>query len=516
MAAPELPARLNPLAHGAGVRPFYGDLHNHCGISYGHGTLEDALRNARKQLDFVSITGHAYWPDMPVDDPSVAHIVDFHVKGFARLKRLWPAHFEQLETFNAPGQFTVFPGYEMHSNAHGDHTIVFRSVDQREMVKADSPRALWQALSKAYGTDAIAFPHHIAYRTGARGINWESFDSSLSPVVEIVSMHGCSETSNTDRPFLHSMGPGDGANTVHAGWNSGHMFGVIGGTDHHSGFPGSHGHGRAVLYASQNTSSSLWSAIRSRHTGAQTGDNCHLFAWLGNAIPGDQIEPVAMPVLQIEAVAGGAIDYIDVLRNGRVVHRITPQVTPAPICPTREDLETILVLELGWGARGTEHVWNGTLTLDGGVIEAVEPRLRGPEVVSPLEAEDQAVPGSTVQLMDNIISFDICAQANPNNQTVATQSVAARIRVRQDDDVHLRTEGVNLRVGVDRLLAGAVSGNLGGIDTPAFRLHQLPRPQDWQWTGTVALDALGAGDWVSLRMRQANGQWSWSSPFFCR
>ncbi|MEN8716436.1 MAG: hypothetical protein ABF384_16095, partial [Verrucomicrobiales bacterium] len=47
------------------LRPLYGDMHNHCGISYGHGSLEDAISNAEEQLDFVSITGHAHWPDMP-------------------------------------------------------------------------------------------------------------------------------------------------------------------------------------------------------------------------------------------------------------------------------------------------------------------------------------------------------------------------------------------------------------------------------------------------------------------
>jgi len=39
---------------------YYGDLHNHCGSSYGHGSLEDAYRNARLQLDFASVTPHAY------------------------------------------------------------------------------------------------------------------------------------------------------------------------------------------------------------------------------------------------------------------------------------------------------------------------------------------------------------------------------------------------------------------------------------------------------------------------
>jgi len=44
---------------------YYGDLDNHCGISYGHGTIDEAIHNARERLDFCSVTGHAYWPDMP-------------------------------------------------------------------------------------------------------------------------------------------------------------------------------------------------------------------------------------------------------------------------------------------------------------------------------------------------------------------------------------------------------------------------------------------------------------------
>ena len=36
-----------------GLSAYYGDLHNHCAISYGHGSLEEALRNARAQLDFL-------------------------------------------------------------------------------------------------------------------------------------------------------------------------------------------------------------------------------------------------------------------------------------------------------------------------------------------------------------------------------------------------------------------------------------------------------------------------------
>ena len=71
LLTPPMPERLSPLASGMGLRPFYGDLHNHCNISYGHGSLSEALKRAKRQLDFVSVTGHAYWPDMPVDDERV-------------------------------------------------------------------------------------------------------------------------------------------------------------------------------------------------------------------------------------------------------------------------------------------------------------------------------------------------------------------------------------------------------------------------------------------------------------
>ena len=56
----------------AGLSMYLGDLHNHCDISYGHGSLEDAYANAALQLDFASVTGHASWHDMPRDDPRLA------------------------------------------------------------------------------------------------------------------------------------------------------------------------------------------------------------------------------------------------------------------------------------------------------------------------------------------------------------------------------------------------------------------------------------------------------------
>jgi hypothetical protein len=507
-----LPPRLTPLAHGLGLMPLFGDIHNHCDLSYGHGRFADALARAALQLDFLSITGHAHWPDMPVDDPSVAHIVDFHVKGFAKLRGYWLGHFAELQAANRDG-FVVFPGYEIHSNAHGDYTILYRDLEPMPMVLADSPAELLVRLRDQVPGGALAFPHHIGYRLGARGINWASFDPKLSPFVEMNSMHGCAEASETDRGYLHSMGPVDGHSTMQHGLATGQVFGVIGNTDHHSAFPGSYGHGRMAVYAGGRDRAFIWDAMLARRTNALTGDNIHLLAAIGGAIQGRIVAPTSQGRLTIEAVGGGFIDTIDVVRNGRLAHRISPEITPSPISG---DPETILFLELGWGARGRKHRWDCSLAIDGGEILAVEPRFRGAEIVSPLEGDDAGHALPWVKHEHGTVAFGVTAEANPNNATSATQGVALRVRLDKQAVIRAELSGTRVEVSADRLREGAKSGNLGAIDTPAWRFHALPLPHQWQWHGELDLGGLRAGENLYVRLRQAGGQLAWTSPIFCR
>lgn len=516
MLKKRLPERLTPAAAKHGLRPLYGDIHNHCALSYGHGSLQDALRRARRQLDFVSVTGHAHWPDMPVDDPRVAHIVAFHVEGFAKLKKAWPSHFATLSACDEPGSFTVFPGYEIHSCAHGDYTIVYRDLAPHDTVLKDSPAELRKALEAALPGRAFAFPHHIGYRRGARGINWDSFDPGLSPVVEMISMHGCAETSLTDRPYLHSMGPSDGRSTMRYGLRQGHVFGVVGNSDHHSAYPGSYGHGRMAVYARENSRDAIWDAILQRRTNALTGDCAHLFVTLAGVAQGGIVRPCDDAELAIEAVGGSFIDAIDVVRNGDIAARITPSLSPSPIGGGGLQLETILVLELGWGERNSEHCWTGRVGLSGGRLLAVEPRFRGREVVSPLEAEAEDADAADIECGDDEVRFRLVASANPNNRTPTTQAIALHVSLAPEARIEAQLDGETFTTSVDRLLDGALSGNIGAIDSPAYRFHPLPRPHEWQWQGRVPLGAISDGESVYVRMRQANGQWAWSSPIFCR
>jgi hypothetical protein len=506
-----LPSRLTPLATELGLVPLYGDIHNHSDLSYGHGRFADALARAAQQLDFVSITGHAHWPDMPVDDPTVAHIVDFHVKGFAKLRAGWQSHFDALKAADQPG-FTVFPGYEIHSCADGDYTIVYADLDALPLHLADTPEELRAALAAAKGNRALAFPHHIGYRVGARGINWSTFDARLSPFVEMLSMHGCAETSETDRGYLHSMGPVDGHSTMAHGLALGHVFGIVGNTDHHSAWPGSYGHGRMAVYAHGRGRDDIWQGFWDRRTNALTGDNIHLLAAVGPVTQGGVVAP-GDANLRIEAVAGGFIDSIDVIRNGRLWHRISPDITPAPISDVPE---TILYLELGWGARRSSHRWEGSLQIEGGEILSVEPRFRGAEVVSPLEGQDGGAALPVLESDGEGLRFAVTAEANPNNFTSASQGIALRLRLDPGAVIHARLSGQDVSIPAARLFDGAKSGNLGAIDTPAWRFHALPRPHQWQWAGEVPLGALADGENLYLRLRQAGGQMAWTSPIFCR
>lgn len=513
MIRASLPARLMPLATELGLVPLYGDIHNHCDISYGHGRFADALARAALQLDFVSITGHAHWPDMPVDDPSVAHIVDFHVKGFAKLRAGWESHFEVLRAAETD-RFSVFPGYEIHSGEHGDYTIVYADLDIEPLHLADSPSELRTKLSAEMPGRALAFPHHIGYRQGARGINWKTFDPALSPFVEMFSMHGCAETSETERSYLHSMGPVDGYSTMERGLQQGHVFGIVANTDHHSAFPGSYGHGRMAVYAQGRDREAIWNAMMTRRTNALTGDRIHLLGVVGDVAQGGIVSPQSDAELRIEAVAGGFIDCIDVMRNGKLYERISPAIAPAPIGEDAE--ETLLYLELGWGARGSQHHWDGKIEIEGGEILDVEPRFRGAEVVSPLEGDDAGHALPVLRQEDRGVAFVVTSEANPNNSTTATQGLMLRAKIGADAIIRATLSGKEIVVPAARLREGALSGNLGPIDSPAYRFHSLPSPRDWQWSGAVSLGELQAGETVYLRLRQAGGQMAWTSPIFCR
>ena len=152
----------------------WGDLHNHCGITYGFGSLQNALKIARSHLDFCCITGHAMWPDIYARTPETEFIVDFHREGFKKLLEHWDEIRAEMARQN-DGELVTFQSYEMHSSLYGDHHIISPD-DTFPLIYRDSPARLVADC----GVRAIAVPHHIGYTPGYRGINWELYDQNIT------------------------------------------------------------------------------------------------------------------------------------------------------------------------------------------------------------------------------------------------------------------------------------------------------------------------------------------------
>lgn len=509
----------------------FGDLHNHCGISYGHGTLDDAMENAALRLDFASITGHAAWPDMPRDRPEVAHIVDFHEKGFARLASGWEDYQRRIAAFEADRDILLFPGYEIHSSAHGDYTIVgYRH--ELPLVFGDTPMELRRRLEAAIGPvlrdgatgpipGVIAFPHHIGYRVGARGGNWESFAEDLSPVVEITSMHGLAEQDHTDRPFLHSMGPLQHHGTMLAGLEAGHHFGVLGNTDHHSAHPGSYGHGVTGVWTHDGSRAAIWDALYARRTWANTGDAVTLWHAVDGVAMGGTVAAIDDGDRghrhEIYVDAGAAIDYVELVDDGgrRMVWWQSPE-------PPSEGGEAMIHLELGWGERGKRFDWDGTVRVEGARVASIVPRFRGQEVVSPLDASDNQVPLQSARweaLDQRGVAFHCSTWGNMTNTTPSTQGLGLQVvadggRPLAEATVAVDAAGWRGRFRLGDLIAGARSANLGAIDSPAIRVSADPATR-YRWTLTWTDDRGGSvapPRWYWTRVRLRNGHWSISSP----
>lgn len=508
------------------MQALYGDIHNHCGISYGHGTLAEALANARERLDFVSITGHAHWPDMPdpKEEPRLKPIVDFHEHGFARLRKEWPGMLKELQALDEEtgGGFVTFPAFEIHSSAHGDRNVLYRDLrDDLEILYPESIPDLHRRLAelRERGIDTLSQPHHVGYRQGTRGIDWASRNPDFEPLVELVSMHGGSEASETPRPFLHVMGPSDVEGTIRHGWELGQVFGVTGGTDHHSAHPGSYGHGMLGVWAKDRSRDAIWDAFYARRSWAMTGDRIALDFRIDGAWMGEVMSPAEDAQVEIEVRAGGPIDTVDVLHNNVLVERFSPQLLREK--PGPETLPSVvhtkLFLELGWGPRGECVDWKVRCGIRDGRILGVEPRFRGREVVSPLEGEDGDsgfFESRVTEKEEQSVAFETVTRGNPNNFTNASQGICLEVEMPPDAEVYAEWEGGSVSFPLRSLLAGARSGLVSGLESPAWRWHRAPLPAEWKMRSALDMD-LAPGDFVDVRVRQCNDQWAWSSPVFC-
>ena len=150
------------------------------------------------------------------------------------------------------------------------------------------------------------------------------------------------------------MGPRHELSTAQYGWSQGHIFGVVGSTDHHNGFPGSYGYGRLAVWADSLTRDGIWDAITRRRTYALTGDRIELEFSLNGHIIGAVSPAAAERWIDVSVRGGNSIDYIEVLHNNHIIHR--ENVFPTQVSTGKFKI----YIEVGWG-RTQSRRRSGTL-----------------------------------------------------------------------------------------------------------------------------------------------------------
>ena len=492
-----------------GLQVYYGDIHNHCNLSYGKGRLDEALYNARSQLDFASVTLHGHWDDMPRGDPRLDYLVDYHRRGFKRARAAWSDYLQATDAANQDGRFVTFPSFEWHSMRYGDHCIYFRDAALPEIFHVAHIEEL-RARLRQHGQPSFLLPHHIGYKQGFRGINWAAFTPEFSPVVEIMSFHGAAEHSEAAPEYLHAMGPRDYRSTAQYALAAGHVFGFIGSSDHHSAHPGSYGYGQVAVWAAELSRRAVWDALAQRRCYAITGDRIALDFALNGAPMGAVLPYQRAREIAVAVEAAAAIDYIEVLRNNRVLQR--ESVLPAP---PAVDSPLKIRLELGWGEAEELTDWLVDLRVENGALLGIEPHLRGHDITIPII--DDVTPCVLSHLEYNGGNQLRLRTQTPRNATVrsaATQAVTLHVSGKAAA-IQGRINGIEIKLPVSDLLPGARVYYTGGFVSPCFVFQRAVPATEYRHQFALRDAAADAGrSWYYVRVRLRNGQWAWSSPIW--
>lgn len=496
------------------MKLYWGDLHNHCGISYGYGSLDNALEAARGQLDFVSITGHASWYDMPERTEELEYLIDFHLEGFKKLADEWDKIVQTVKEANKPHEFVTFQGYEAHSSEYGDHHFLSLQ-DDLPLMSGFSPADI---VAKLAPLDVIAVPHHVGYTPGYRGANWGNFDSRISPIVEVYSKHGCSMSDQSMYPYMHDMGPRDSRNTIHTAIKNGLQFGFVGSTDHHAGYPGSYGDGRLAVLAMEKTRESIWDAIISRRTYAVTGDKIECDFTVNGQVMGSEVDDIGSRRIALNIKACDTIDKVVIYKNAKpwkVTHGTELQPTTQSIGGAYK-----VRLEMGWGKNTNGFLWNGQATIRNGNLSHVETCFRGRSVLAPspdlIDAPNlNELNNKLIQQTDERVQWSCTTFKNPTTLHPHTAGLILEIQGDPGTVLDIELNDIKLSVTIGQLLEGSRSIHRKKHNSEALLVHRAVPANEYilhqEWEDN---HKESEHDAYHVEVRQVNNQCAWVSPIY--
>jgi len=488
---------------------YWGDLHSHCAISYGEGSLENAIKRASQQLDFCSITGHAFWPDIDTLTKEKREIKNYHLKGFIKLKKNWRGILTKLKLFEDKYSIKIFPSYEWHSLKYGDHNIYGNDFNLK----------LWSAnniddLKKKLSKNNLIIPHHIGYGKNNRGINWDFYNSKLSPFVEIFSMHGCSIDEENPFTMLHDMGTIKGNGTAISGWSKNKIFGIVGSTDHHGGYPGSFGQGRMAVISKDNSKKELWNSFKKRRVYAATGDKINIFFKINNSHMGSKINKCKTRSIKIQVSSISALASVILYKNDKK-YKVFNIKSKKEI---KKIIRGSLEIAWGWGKKNSVIKWNGKMSLQKGRINNYQTCFRGIPKLAPNQKHNIANNSlvNKLEKNNNIIKFESVTTGNYSLTDPAYQSFKINISSPLDDKIIIIINNKEYSLSIkDLVINGSKVFYMKGFLSELIKIGPFNH-QDELFFSKEIIDnkPIKKTDRYRIEVIQNNGHRAWSSPIW--
>ncbi len=493
------------------MKTYWGDIHSHCAISYGYGTPARALDNARQHLDFCSITGHAFWPDMPMDIKQHNNVILTHFGGFEKLQHFWPDLMAAIKAANKPGEFITFPSYEWHSMKYGDYNVYFNTDDAPLLNAPTLPE-----LARATGDlKRMLLPHHCAYIPGQRGTRWRDFDDSVSPLVEIFSNHGCGEADDAYYDYYHNMGPRVKDTSVREGLLRGHKFGFYASTDTHDGYPGHYGHGVLGVMTDRLDRESIWSAMWNKRTIASTGARFEAGIGLDDGLTGDTVKRAPEMNLAIALTGSMPLQTVEIIEGcGRncKVHRLPSGSLSTEFVPGRHKVK----IECGWGRSGAVKGWQFDIAVKNGKLLGTTPCYRFSSY-----SMDEEKSTEKLRVDKNNIHWTCRTKQNPAGliggthfAAGGTQSIILELEGNKNTSLELKCGKTAITVPLDKLVKGSLAKNLSGFCSPAIKIHRAIPENEYSFIYEGKFIPAARKGFIYVRATQVDGQTAWISPIW--
>ena len=245
-----------------------------------------------------------------------------------------------------PGYFVPFVGVEWTCSMSdcrqnfGHYNILHRQ--DGPIYRTSDPKT--DGLEKLYAQldpdQTLAIPHHP--NDSMHLMDWEYFNDTYSPLVEIFQVRGSSEYDHCPMEPEAYGRKSTQNHSVRYGLNRGYHFGFTSGGEHE-------GVGVTAIYASGATREEIFDALKARRTYGTTGDRIVLEYRVNGKLMGSEIESAENPVLEVTVFGTAKIRDIRIVRDGKTLKTIP--------CGAKDHRLQFVDTEFAQFASGSEHYY---------------------------------------------------------------------------------------------------------------------------------------------------------------